>query len=531
MSLVSRVRYAVASARVAFAARGALSALKKSPNQRVYLAAAAHRLLGAWGITSISADLELQHGQNVRLRSRARDIAQNTALGARYAQLRRDNIVGPTGPTLRVQFSNKRLNKAIEWDWYEWSRRCTPDGRSLRDVLAQLAEARGVEGEGFLQPRPSADAAFGLLVQPYEADQCDDGKMQELPDGGRIVMGVEFTRTSAIRGYWMLSEHPGSGRPRQSEFYSVDRMYRHANRPRIGQARGVTKMAPVMVLMHHLDRLTESLVVLHRICAAKMGYYVQTKDDALPLNPPKDPEETQKLGPQPGSGAPIEEVEPGMMGALAYGWEPKLFDPGMPTQQYDAMAQDLKREISAGLGVSPHSLSNNYRDANYGSQRGSLEPERDMWRAEQAALEEDILAPLLAEFVRIGVVTGRYFIAGYRPGQLIPSTWDHRKWRWIDPLKDAAALLVKLKNGLTTLTKELSDDGIDIDEQIAVIKDERKKLADAGVSLEFMAITAIAAAQGSANQDDDDEEDDPKERAANARARALLVTTHNREAA
>jgi lambda family phage portal protein len=506
MSLLSTIRTAIALNRAERAAKNAARTLSMPAGKRVYLAAASHRLLGAWGAASISADLELQGGQNTRLRARARDVVQNTSLGARYAQMRRDNIVGPLGPSLRVQFPDApALNKKIETDVYEWGRRCTPDGRSLREVLTLLAEARGVEGEGFLEMRVAARSPYGMLVQPYEADYCDDNDQRELPGGRRVVNGVQFGPRGEIEGYWMFDEHPSSGRRRRSEFVSAAKMLRHANRRRIAQARGVSKMAPVLVLLHHLERLQEALVVLHRVCASKMGYFVQTKDDALPLTPPKEGE-IQRVGPQPGNDEPVQEVEPGAMGALAYGWEAQLFDPGQPTQQFDAMAADMKREVASGFGVSPHALTGDYRNANYGSQRASLEPERDMWRGEQAALEEDILAPLLAEFVRLGVVAGRYNIPGYTAGMLIPSTWDHRIWNWIDPLKDAQTLLLKLRNGMTTLTEVLGVGGKDLDEQIAVIKTEREKCSQAGISLEFMAAALAAPAPTPADDAEDDDD-------------------------
>src|SRR5437763_365242 len=54
------------------------------------------RLTGDWNVTLGSPDQEL-YLSNRELRARARDLSRNNSYVGRYLELRRNNIIGPTG--------------------------------------------------------------------------------------------------------------------------------------------------------------------------------------------------------------------------------------------------------------------------------------------------------------------------------------------------------------------------------------------------------------------------------------------------
>jgi lambda family phage portal protein len=446
------------------------------PLARGYAAAQPHRLLSDWPGTSQSADKALRY-QGKALRHRARELRENSGLVARYAQLVRDNIVGPDGVTLQCRVPSTRgvnelASTEIEKTWYQWAKACTPDGRSWVSVCHTLAESWKIEGEALLEIIPSAAAPMGLFVRPLDVDLLDEKKNQDVtPSGGSIVQGVEYDVQGRVVQYHILTKHPSDGEVARYRPLPANRLLHLAERPRPQQTRGVTRLAPVMTLMQHLDKTDEAIVVLNRVTASKMGAMIPGPE-AMPLDGD--------------DGAPPQiEQAPGEWWVLPKDWDIKMLDPGQPTQEYDVFAKHLQRKIAVGLHVSYESLTGDMTSATYSSARMALLVERDAWQVAQQQFVETICEPVFRWFLTVAPFRMAFTMpAGQTVDRITEaSVWHPRRWPWVDPLKDAQGIELLLSMGLTTRTREANKQGLSFADLIAERATEEQQIEAAGVTL------------------------------------------------
>jgi lambda family phage portal protein len=444
--------------------------------KRAYAAAQASALLGDWFGTSASAN-GTTNTQAKSLRRRARELRENSPIVARYAGLCRDNIVGPDGITLQaVVPSTRGTNDAdsdrLEARWKEWAKDCTADCRSLVDVLGTIVESWKVEGEALV----ILDLVDGeLSPRVIDPDLLDQGMTEKRRDGSKVVQGVEFDASGRIAAYhiWEASEDDALGGRNRTRWPSESVLYiGHRTRP--NQVRGITPLAPVMLLIQHLEKTQEAVVVLNRVTASKM-YAVTMTENAVPLtNDDGSPIEPE-----------AEELSPGNGWFLPYGYDVKMLDPGQPTSNYDALITQLLREISSGLNVAYSSLSGNLSDVNYSSIRAGLLVERDGWQMDQVALVNAIVRPLFATWLRIEVLARRVtFASGVLLDDIVCASEFHgRRWAWVDPVKDGEGIEKMIALRMTSRTRELAKQGLDFADIIDELAAEQAYAESHGVDL------------------------------------------------
>ena len=445
--------------------------------RRAYSGAGNSRLLADMTGTADSANKSTRY-QAVTLRRRARELRENSPLVQRYAQLVRDNIIGPDGITLQAQVPSTRgvnpgASAEIEAAWYAWAEAATPDGQTLNTVLRQLAEAWRVEGEVLLELLPTSRSRYGLQVRALDADLLDEThNADRTPEGGTIVQGVEYGADGRIVRYHLWTDHPSEGGSRQRRTVSAERILRLAARARPGQTRGVTPLAAGLVMLQHLERTEEALVVLNRIVASKMGA-LMPGENATPL---ESPDGSQDLPPE------IEQA-PGAWWTLPYGWDVKMLDPGQPTPNFEPFAQHLERNFAASVNVAYASLTGDTSDLNYSTMRSALLLERDGWMGLQAEFVDVVMRPLLQSWLRSAWYAGAITMpAGQSPLRIANQSVFHpRRWPWVDPLKDAQAVESLLTLGLTTRTREANKQGLAFADLLAERQAEDAAIAASGV--------------------------------------------------
>jgi lambda family phage portal protein len=457
--------------------RAVASAWRGEPvSRRSYAAAGAHRLLADWPGTAQSADKATRY-QGKALRFRARELRENSPIVARYAALVRDNVIGPDGITLQAIVPTSRGTSAgsgakIEAAWYKWAASCTPDGQSWIEVCGTIVESWKIEGEALLELIPSAAAPSGLFVKALDADLLDEQlNLDRTPRGGSVVQGIEYDVVGRVVGYHLLTAHPSDGGARTHRVLPANRLLYLGHRSRPQQARGVTALAPVMLLLQHLEKTDEAIVVLNRVTASKMGALIPGAD-AQPLD---------------GDGGIPPQIEqaPGEWWTLPQGWDVKMLDPGQPTQEYDVFARHLLRKIASGLHVAYASLTGDLSDVNYSSMRAGLLVERDAWQGAQTQFIATIVAPVFRLWLDTAPMLGAFAMPTGQNAETIAeaSVWHPRRWPWVDPLKDANAIGVLLSLGLTTRTREANKQGLSFSALVDERAEEEAYLEAKGVDL------------------------------------------------
>lgn len=86
--------------------------------------------------------------------------------------------------------------------------------------------------------------------------------------------------------------------------------------------------------------------------------------------------------------------------------------------------------------------------------------------------------------------------------------WSGKRWPWVDPLKDAQAVDLQLKNGTLSRTEVAAEKGDDLEEHLDQLAEEKRMLEEKG--LEFDSEKAAADAQKLIDKQDAEEAEEAK---------------------
>ena len=439
---------------------------------------------------SRSADQDL-YGDNLRLRGIARNLAINSPFGRKFLQMVKQNVIGEAGILLKstVRSVNGKdtdqtayINKRIDDEWKKWSRRgrCTACGRfSLADLQLQAIANIAREGENlvkFAYGRQFNETGFAL--QPLDNDQLDDSMMQQLADNAEIRMGVEVDQYRRPLAYHLWGGHPFDlmgNRNRERKRIPASEIVHTAVFERPGQTRGYTWMTAAILAMNQYNRYDEAVVVAARNAASSFATIEsQVAEGSFADDEDEDGDNTN------GDGTEYRSVEAGEMMRLAPGETLNYTDPRFPTNTHKEYTQTVLRNIASGLLVMYPSLANDLEGVNFSSIRAGLIDERDMWRIVQRWFAECFLGPIRMGWLRMALLTTLSDIT-LTPDQMEQYSARGRGWDWVDPAKDAQAIILKLGEGLTTYEIECSKLGHDWMELAQQRKREQDYFASIGV--------------------------------------------------
>ena len=485
------------------------------PRKRAFSAAQHGRLTAGWptGQTSYNYDIRAALES---LRARSRDLAQNNDYARKYLQMVTTNVVGPEGFTLQSRVvredgrQDEGANRAIEAAFAEWSRRGVCEvSRKLSFVQVQqlLTETAARDGEFLVRKVRSRDVnGFGFALQILDVDRLDTQHNETLPNGRRVIMGVEVDDAGAPAAYRLKMSHPG-----ESEWQTAARnvsvpaaeIYHGFRAQRPEQARGVPWLHTAMIRLKHLSAYEEAAVVAARVGASKMGWIISPDGttDALA----DDTDDAGRL---------YTEVEPGAIGTLPQGYDWKSFDPDYPSGEYGTFVQATLRGIASGLGVAYHSLANDLSSVNYSSARAGVIEERDHWRALQGWFSDCFLRPVFSDWLRAALLMGAVRLPNWENGlpaskadKFDAAQWIGRRWSWVDPLKDTQADVLAIQWGLKSRTEVHAEQGRDAVDVFTQLQAEEQLAAEYGV--EISADTPAPAP--SADEDNDEDGKDKPE--------------------
>lgn len=473
------------------------------PKARAYQAAQTTRLTGAWASGRTSANTETRSAL-ATLRDRCRERERNDAWMQRFLTLMVNEVVGPTGIRMQSKATtprgraDQRTRAAVESRWNAWAQAVTPDGKSLTRTLALLYRSTLRDGEAFAVLRLRNGA---LSLSLLESDFCDEAYND---DAKRIVQGIELDAAGAPVAYYFFTRHPGDmvggGGGIRERVPAADVLH-VANYERLGQVRGVPVMVSALLRMHQLGQYEQAELEMARMQACIGTYFT-------------------KPSPEGWEGAPDESdpasigliTEPGMGVELPAGVQPVVYNPTHPGNNYGNFTRDQLRAIAMAGGCSFHALSGDLTAVNYSSARIGYLLDQEGWKAWQQVLIDSVCEPIFRRWLEIEIAAGR--LADLRAEQRA-HTWHPKRWRWVDPQKDAAGLSAMLADRLMSPQQAIGESGRDPDEVIAEWQAWDSMLVSRGV-LGGPATSAQATAPAQAEPipdsaaDSDDEDGEPE---------------------
>jgi capsid protein len=238
------------------------------------------------------------------VRSRARYLAINNPHVANAVENWATSLTGtgitPTGARDQVAH------------FVAWGEVCDFDQRTnFAGMQSAVARSLIVDGEAFLRFIVTAN---GLRLQLLPAEQIDESRTADLQDGGFIVNGIEFSGSGERVAYWIMPARPADqfAAYRAAVRVPVSEIL-HIFRPiGIGQVRGISWLAPIVVPASEFDAIVDALAVGVKVAALNCAFLVDQNGTAAGSIPFE--------GDQQG-GVLESGLEPGVLRILPAGWD------------------------------------------------------------------------------------------------------------------------------------------------------------------------------------------------------------------
>lgn len=473
-------------------ARLAMKVIQK--HKRKYDGASKGKRLSKWKTSSTSINEENLSALST-LRNRSRDLARNNPWAASAVDKFQTNLVGDG---IVPQFflhdpemiGGADLLKKCQRDWYEWTESSdfSADGQ-LSFYGTQSLSARSILEAGEFVSRKIINPKLNskIQIQLYEPDFIDSSKNEKLKSGNIVVQGIEFDRFSRRVALWLFARHPGdeNGDRQESKRHDIGDFHNTFEHWRIGQIRGVSGFAPVIVKLRDFDEYQDYQLLKQKISACFTGVITRNIDSEVDDDDIDD----------------FEDINPGLFVRAAPGEAVTFSDPPS-VEGYRDFSSVTTQAISAGLGISREALTNDFSDVNFTSAR--------------AGKQEFIGKMKRARMMYLYPTYNKYF-AWFREAQLINGNnffpigvnWSPPKTSYLDPLKEIKANSEAINSGQISISQVIRESGQDPDEMFAEISRERKKLKELGITI-FDAPQKTEAKSKTDESEDEGEDDDGK---------------------
>lgn len=482
-----------------------------------YDAGGISRINAQWGISAGNANRELRFGL-ANMRARSRDLERNDPYAKKFLELVETNIVGPNGISMQSRAGDlgpapdfkftqdKAANNIIEREWAAFSRCGQFDvtGKLSRAALERLlVRAMARDGEVLMKPVADTSSRWGIRYQLLEADWLDEKLNEDLPNGNRIVMGVELDPAGKPVAYHLHTRHPGDARRgvgSERIRYPADQIRHYFIAERPEQVRGTPWMHAAMSKLYQLGEFDEAAILAARLGADKFmiledaeGTAADMADGQLPT-----PEDGNAPSINEGTGALYFQSQKGSIDILPRGTKVADWDPKYPSDTYGPFIKAALRGVSSGLpGISYESLSNDREGVTWTSIRHAVLDEREAWKSLQRLVIDTYAWDSFTLWLDASLLSSKkplaYLPASKRDKFLAP-VFTCRRWDWVNPKDDMEAKEKALQMRLTSHRRVLAEQGIDLEDLLSEIQDDRDLAASYGVDLDAVIKKAAPAA-------------------------------------
>lgn len=426
-----------------------------------------------WRVRRAGASANSDHAADAReLRNRARSLVQNVPYCARGLQALVSATIG-TGIEPKAQGRHADTLDAL------WGLQASVmDADGLYDVYGMEAAAyRAMEQDGEVllrrrRRRPTDGLPVPLQVQVLEIDWLDSGKTANLPNGGRIVNGIEYDILGRVRAYWLFAAHPGEtmrGTARLTSGPVPAEDIIHLFSPtRPGQGRGITRLAPIIARVRDL-MLYEDAELARKNLEARLGVLVSGDLEALGSGGA-----VEAGGPAWSDEADLGALPSGGITQLPPGVTPTLVEPKPAGGYVDYCTLNLHL-VAAGFGVPYESMTGDMTKVNFSSARiRQMEFRRDCEQMQWHTVIPRLCERLWAWFVEAAVDAGK--VPAGRHGV----EWSTPRWDYVNPLQDINAEAQAIGLGVLTPSESLRRRGYDPAKVFAEMGADFKQLETSG---------------------------------------------------
>ena len=458
-----------------------------------YESAGTGRRMSGWNPSRLGATTNLWSTMDLML-ARSRDAVRNNPWAASAIDTFEAQGIG-TGIRPHWNLPDEPEKTTVEGAFKGWATGIDINtGQSLCDTSGMLSfygmqslVARELfeAGEVFVRQysRPSSwKLKFPLQLQAIESEQCPvfrtstySGEgIPPIPKGNVVRTGIEFDPFNRRVAYHMYREHPGD-----TMLYPLQALQwmrvpiqdiRHIYKPlRGGQLRGQPMLGAVLTLLREIDEYTDAAIVKKKIQAMFAAIIEKTDPGAEVV--PIDRDTTGDGVPQPGgfSNDPLTAntlIEPGTFQYLMPG--EKATFPTLPAEADMEVFMSIQlHKLAIGCGMTYEQLTGDLKGVNYSSIRaGLLDFRRKCEQFQRNIIIQQFCLPIVARWMLEGVLAGSLNLPGFAsdPMKWLDITWSPPAWNWVDPLKDAKAAEIMVRDGFASRQATVAETGQDVNE-------------------------------------------------------------------
>lgn len=422
------------------------------------------------------------------LRNRARDQARNVPWMKRADRSYVANVVG-NGIRPIPMTKDEAFNEAAQEAWEEFVFNSDADGkldfygqqalvtRSIYqsgEVLARLVE----------QPSDEVDLLIPMQIKVLESDHLDHTHTFDMPEGGRIIQGVEFNGLDKISAYHLWRQHPnellGMRNAEMRVRVDADEVLHIFEPTRPGQVRGYPAMSATLLRMMDLMEYEDAEIVRKKFAAFLTFFIKSTADSERDL---LDEELSDALDGVDGSGGhdsgpSLAELEPGTGQYLDPGQEIQITEPADVGSGYEPFVRMNLRAIAAGADVTYEQMTGDLTGVNFSSIRSGLNEMQRIWEQFQnQILVHQFCQPVYRAFIRHAVMNGVLDAQDFAlmPHKYFKVKWLAPGWPYVNPQQEAQADLLSIRSGTTSRTRVAARRGNDVRELDREIEKDNKR--------------------------------------------------------
>lgn len=390
------------------------------------------------GATTLHAPQQSTLAARSLTKARASGLYINTPQGNRIVEAWTASLVGK-GYQCRPHHPDAATRRALADDFEAMA----------NPVLLPMVRALVRDGEAFVHLRVTGDGDLRLKLIP--TDQVDPSLSRDLPNGGRIIAGIEYDSDEEVVAYHVLKEAPGAPFASFGEAIRVPAtdMLHIFDRLFPGQVRGLSWLAPVLLKLRDRDEAADALLMQMKVASLMTGFIRDAEGGTAGLD-----EDWSNMGVS---------LEPGAMRIIPHTANVTFSTPGQGSAQAVDFLRAQDREIATGVGLTFEMLTGDLGEANYSSARvGLLDFRRRTEMLQKNLIEGRFLRPLWRRWMAVRELAGA--IPAAEMDVFLSVHFVPPGWQWVDPRNEVEADVAAISAGLKSREEVVAGRGRDIDE-------------------------------------------------------------------
>lgn len=416
------------------------------------------------------------------LMARSRDEFMGNSIASGAIKRIRTNVIG-TGIKLKANIDNtllqldqnkkEEIENKLEHLWKMWSNstECDYYRTSKLSQLQSLAILTLlIDGEclAALTYKVYSGELFAPKIRLLDPASCEN---PYITNGKDIVNGVEKDKKGVVVAYHFKKNKESDETIRVKVHGSLTgrkNLLVLMDKERIGQRRGVPLISPVLEILHQMRKFTHAELMAATINSYFAAFIENENESTKNKSPFKKKD-----------GTPVT-LESGIISELAKGQTIKFPETNRPNSGFTKFMETMCVHLGAALELSPELLLLKFSN-NYSASKGALLESWKMLKMRRQWFTDDFMQPIYDEFVDYCVAMELIDLPGYE-NPINKMAYRNAQWFGqaqgsLDPLKEARASEVKIRNQLTTRAKEAMEiNGTDVMDNMGQLNREELKI-------------------------------------------------------